>query len=140
MKRKQMIETESKIAKVKLKDAIEIALAKDKSKRWEIHNPNKENVRLPSDIVIEQLRKEFETLRKQKIEAVAHKHKGDPLLFDDCYRHLMDEVRELDSIVLGTTDNPSSLERNLIEEELIDVANCAEFTFVALKLRRLIRE
>jgi len=83
---------------------------------------------------IEILREEFERLRREKIEAVAHKHKDDPLCFDGCYKHLMAEVRELDTArkyLLITGDDDGLLKR--IEEELIDIANCAEFTFIALR-------
>ena len=124
-----MAETENKTVTVKLKDAIGIALAKDGNARKQICYKSKAS--------IEELRKEFEALRKAKIEAVAHKHKDDPLHFNDCYRHLMDEVRELDSVVLSLTDDLTPLEKHLIEKELIDVANCAEFAFIALKLKGL---
>jgi len=112
-------------------------IASAKNKRQKIHKDKSELARPPSNTVIEELRKEFETLRMQKIKAVAHKHKDAPLYFDDCYRHLMDEVRELDSIVFSATNDLLPLERNLIIKELIDVVNCAEFTFIALKLKGL---
>lgn len=85
---------------------------------------------------IEELRKEFEELRRAKIEAVADKHTDDLLDFKDCLAHLMDEVRELDTAqkYFIITGDDEIVKR--IEEELIDVANCAEFTFIALRKRQ----
>jgi len=82
---------------------------------------------------VEKLRKEFERRRRQKIEAVAHKHKDDSLDFEECLAHLRDEMRELELArkYLLITGDDDLVKR--IEEELIDVANCAEFTFIALR-------
>lgn len=76
--------------------------------------------------MIEELREEFSRLRRAKIEAVAHKHKDDSLDFFDCYKHLIDESGELHEAM-------ASGDGKRIEEELIDVANGAEFTFIALR-------
>jgi len=75
---------------------------------------------------IEELRKEFEQLRREKIEAVADKHKDDPLDFIACYFHLKSEYEEL-------VDAAVSEDAGRVIEELVDIANCAEFTFIALR-------
>lgn len=76
---------------------------------------------------LEELRKVFERLRRAKLEAVVAKHKDDLLDFVDCHTHLQDETGELyEAVVSG--------DKKRIEEELLDIANCAEFTFIALRM------
>jgi len=72
------------------------------------------------------LGKEFEELRRQKIEARSAKHKGEVLKFASCFVHLLEEFAELILVI-------KSADKDRIAEELADLANCCEFAFIALK-------
>ena len=72
--------------------------------------------------------KEFEKLRKQKIEEKQHKHINEEWDYEDCKAHLLEEISELKEAV--DTKSPQE-----IALELADVANLCEIVFCVLPLR-----
>lgn len=69
---------------------------------------------------------EFNALKKRKIELRNDKHKGEALKFSYCFDHLKEEYKEL--LKAKGAEN-----KKKIVEELGDLSNMCEFTFLALK-------
>lgn len=76
----------------------------------------------------DQLIKQFRELQRRKIELKNYKHKGNELNFKYCLDHLIEEFKELE-IAVKEGDEAH------IAEELADLANMCEITFLCLKLR-----
>jgi NTP pyrophosphatase (non-canonical NTP hydrolase) len=81
----------------------------------------------------EMMDNEFEKLRKRKIELKNDLHKDDALDFNYCLSHVIEEFGELIVAVKEWRKRPNEIDRITVAEELADLANCCEFTFIALK-------
>lgn len=75
----------------------------------------------------DQLTKQFRELQRRKIELRNYKHKGNELNFKYCLDHLIEEFKELEEAV-------KERDEENIAEELADLGNMCEITFLALKL------
>ena len=69
---------------------------------------------------------EFNALKERKIELRNDKHKGEALKFPYCFDHLKKEYEEL-------LKAKETGDKKKIAEELGDLSNMCEFTFLALK-------
>lgn len=76
---------------------------------------------------------EFNALKERKIELRNDKHKGEALKFPYCFDHLKEEYEEL-------LKAKETGDKKKIAEELGDLSNMCEFTFLALKREEQIKQ